>query len=551
MLSQLYIQNYAIIEELTLNLGDNLNIITGETGAGKSILTGALSLILGSRSDSKVLYDQSKKCIVEATFTDNNNKVLNYLKQQEIEVEDDEVIIRRIISTSGKSRAFINDEPVRLTQLKELNALLIDLHRQFDTLGINSESVQREMLDSMSKNEKKLQDYSILFKKYNTQLKELQVLRDKEHSVAKELDYLVFQLQELNEANYQENEQSNLEESVNMMQNMDHILQALQKTSFVLNEKPNSIISEMDDIISDFTQMDAPNKEFEELATRIESTREELLDIAVTAQDLNSSIDSDTSDLETMQERLDSLYRLLRKHNKEDLHELLSFQQQLQEEVQSLQSYEHDKTSLESSIRSLEKELLTQAQAISESRKKVAPKISKEVKKLLAQLGMEYATFEVHVREGKELKSHGIDQIEFLFSANPGKSPEPIKNVASGGELSRLALSLKTVVADNFQLPTLIFDEIDSGISGEVASKMGIILSKLAKKHQMISITHSPQIAAQANHHFFIYKEVNNDRTYTKLKALEQDDRVIEIAKMLSGDPPPQSAIENAKALMG
>lgn len=551
MLSQLYIQNYAIIEELTLNLGDNLNIITGETGAGKSILTGALSLILGSRSDSKVLYDQSKKCIVEATFTDNNNKVLNYLKQQEIEVEDDEVIIRRIISTSGKSRAFINDEPVRLTQLKELNALLIDLHRQFDTLGINSESVQREMLDSMSKNEKKLQDYSILFKKYNTQLKELQVLRDKEHSVAKELDYLVFQLQELNEANYQENEQSNLEESVNMMQNMDHILQALQKTSFVLNEKPNSIISEMDDIISDFTQMDAPNKEFEELATRIESTREELLDIAVTAQDLNSSIDSDTSDLETMQERLDSLYRLLRKHNKEDLHELLSFQQQLREEVQSLQSYEHDKTSLESSIRSLEKELLTQAQAISESRKKVAPKISKEVKKLLAQLGMEYATFEVHVREGKELKSHGIDQIEFLFSANPGKSPEPIKNVASGGELSRLALSLKTVVADNFQLPTLIFDEIDSGISGEVASKMGIILSKLAKKHQMISITHSPQIAAQANHHFFIYKEVNNDRTYTKLKALEQDDRVIEIAKMLSGDPPPQSAIENAKALMG
>lgn len=551
MLSQLYIQNYAIIEELTLNLGDNLNIITGETGAGKSILTGALSLILGSRSDSKVLYDQSKKCIVEATFTDNNNKVLNYLKQQEIEVEDDEVIIRRIISTSGKSRAFINDEPVRLTQLKELNALLIDLHRQFDTLGINSESVQREMLDSMSKNEKKLQDYSILFKKYNTQLKELQVLRDKEHSVAKELDFLVFQLQELNEANYQENEQSNLEESVNMMQNMDHILQALQKTSFVLNEKTNSIISEMDDIISDFTKMDAPNKEFEELATRIESTREELLDIAVTAQDLNSSIDSDTSDLETMQERLDSLYRLLRKHNKEDLHELLSFQQQLQEEVQSLQSYEHDKTSLESSIRSLEKELLTQAQTISESRKKVAPKISKEVKKLLAQLGMEYATFEVHVREGKELKSHGIDQIEFLFSANPGKSPEPIKNVASGGELSRLALSLKTVVADNFQLPTLIFDEIDSGISGEVASKMGIILSKLAKKHQLISITHSPQIAAQANHHFFIYKEVNNDRTYTKLKALEHDDRVIEIAKMLSGDPPPQSAIENAKALMG
>ncbi len=550
MLTKMFIQNYAIIEELSMNFGDKLNIITGETGAGKSILTGALGLIQGNRADTKVLYDTDKKCIVEAEFDMDSKGIRRLFKSEDIDFEKP-VIIRRSIAPSGKSRAFVNDEPVKLSFLKELSTILVDMHRQFDTIGINDEATQIDMLDSFAKTQLAVEKYQGIYQEYRQQKNALQKRLDEESKVKQELDFLEFQFGELDEAAFLEDEQNTLENEVNVLQNADSIIQILSKTNYLLEESDNSIVAQLSELRNEMERLGDVGSDMEGLLHRMINAEEELRDLAHQASNASESIDADPAKLEQRQERLNVLYRLLQKHNKEDLHELLQFQEELHSKIKEYRSFGEDRTNLEASIQKLHSELKLQAKAISDKRQKHIPAFEKKIQSLLVDLGMEHAQFVVDCSDSNELRLWGTDNIQFRFSANPGKAAQALQEVASGGELSRLALSLKSVVAGNMQLGTLIFDEIDTGISGEVSSKMGSILKQLADKHQLISITHSPQIAAKADTHFFIYKLVENQRTYTKVKELDKSGRIIEIAKMLSGDPPSENAKKNAIELIG
>ncbi len=549
MLNSLHIRNYAIIEELDMSFSDQLNIITGETGAGKSILTGALGLIQGNRADTKVLYDKDQKCIVEAEFTSEDKDVMAILKGEEIEI-DTTITIRRMIAPSGKSRAFINDEPVKLSVLKNISERLVDMHRQFDTQGINKEDIQFSMLDSVADTEKIAASYSVAFAKFKKYKTELKRLIEEESRVNQELDFIEFQLNELSEYEYQKGEQESLESAVNLLANAENIVTALQKINFDLDESESSIIGQLTELRNELEKAGDAGEEINSVNERLMSVVEELRDIAGSASMLEGTIDGDPATLQEKQDRLDNMYRLMGKHNKETLDELVDYQEELSTKLFKLKSYGKDRSSLEKSINETHKELDEIAEKWSAKRKSVAPSFEKKILSLLGSLGMEHAQFKISIKKSAELRSNGKDDLIFLFSANPGKELQSLSEVASGGELSRLALSLKSIIAGKMELGTLIFDEIDTGISGEVSSKMGKILQSLSQDQQIISITHSPQIASRAERHFFIYKIVENNRTYTKIRVLDSEGKVMELAKMLSGDPPKASAIENARELL-
>ncbi len=549
MLNSLVIQNYAIIEDLSMIFGHKLNIITGETGAGKSILTGALGLIQGNRADTKVLYDDSKKCFVEAEFLDESPLIKALFIENDMEFESP-IIIRRVIAPNGKSRSFVNDEPVKLSFLKQLSALLLDMHRQFDTLGINDESTQINMIDSLAGQIESVERYHESYLAYRNDLKQLEKLVAEAQQVAKELDFLNFQFKELEEAGFSENEQESLEQEVHMLENADGIISVLNKLTFILESSESPIIDQLSYIRNDLDKMGDSGAELRELQERLNSIIEEVKDINFQSSSLANSVESDPALLEEKQKRLNLLFRLLQKHALPDSAALYDFHRSLSTKIEGLQSFEQNRGKLEKGIAKAEKDLKQKANRIHEARVQIIPQFEKKIKSLLADLGMEHANFKIDITLGEKLRSHGMDEIQFLFSANPGKALQSISEVASGGELSRLALSLKSVVAGKINLGTLIFDEIDTGISGEVSGKMGIILKKLATKHQLVSITHSPQIAAKADTHFFIYKVVENNRTYTKVQPLDEAGRIQEIGKMLSGDPPTEGAIKNAKELM-
>ncbi len=549
MLKNLHIKNYAIIEELEMDFTSQLNIITGETGAGKSILTGALGLIQGNRADTKVLYDKEQKCIVEAEFSSHDLSVQKQLKAEDIE-SDESITIRRMIMPSGKSRAFINDEPVNLTVLKNISSRLLDMHRQFDTHGINKESIQFSMLDSLASIAEIRSAYEVSFKQYKKDQLELKRLIEEEAKVNQELDFIAFQLNELSEFSFEKGEQQTLEQEVNVLSNAEHIVQALQKISFQLDGSEQNIIHQVTELRNELERAGDAGEEINQLNERLMAVTEELRDLASEASRLEQTIDGDPATLQEKQERLDHMYRLIGKHHKEDLEELLGYQEELSDKLFRLKSYGKDRSALEGRITKTEKELESLAKEWRKKRVDIAPSFEKKVMTLLGSLGMEHAKFEVLLEEASELRGNGKDNLQFMFSANPGKEVQPLSEVASGGELSRLALSLKSIIAGKVELGTLIFDEIDTGISGEVSSKMGKILKQLAESQQIISITHSPQIASQAESHFFIFKVVENNRTYTKIRTLDEEGKILELAKMLSGDPPPESAVQNARALL-
>ncbi len=549
MLKNLHIKNYAIIEELEMSFSSELNIITGETGAGKSILTGALGLIQGNRADTKVLYNKEEKCIVEAEFHSTDRTVQGILKEEEIET-DEQITIRRMIMSSGKSRAFINDQPVTLNILKQVSSRLVDMHRQFDTQGINKESIQFSMLDSLAEVDDVKSKYEEAYAQYKRDNAELKVLVEEEAKVNQELDFIEFQLNELSEFGFEEGEQVGLEQEVNLLSNAENIVQALQKINFQLDGSELNIIGQVMELSNELERAGDAGEEINKLNERLVAVVEDLRDLAATSSQLEGTIDGDPATLQEKQERLDNMYRMIAKHHKENLDELLVYQEELSSKLFKLKSYGKDRTSLENRIAKTEKELKSLAKKWSDKRKKVAPSFEKKIMELLGMLGMEHAQFKVLLEDASELRGNGSDKLRFMFSANPGKELQSLNEVASGGELSRLALSLKSIIAGKVELGTLIFDEIDTGISGEVSTKMGKILQSLAKSQQIISITHSPQIASRAETHFFIYKVVENNRTYTKIRTLDQEGKIQELAKMLSGDPPPDSAIKNAKALL-
>ena len=550
MIISLEIQNYAIIEKLHVALDKGLNIITGETGAGKSILLGALGLIMGKRADTKVLYHQDRKCIVEASFNIKSYDLKGFFEANNLDY-DVELIIRREISPVGKSRAFVNDTPVTLAILQELTKSLVDMHQQFDTLDIHSSKWQMEVLDSLAGNAKLLSAYQLEFKEYKVAEKRLKTLEKEAANALKELDYITFQFTELDEASLEFDEQESKEQLLNRLAGTEDIQRIANSAYFAIDESEQSIINQLQIISQDLDNIKELDPKLSESYDRVLSSLEELRDIAAVLQDVNESVEHDPNLAQETQERLDMIYRLQKKHQVVSIEELLTIQSDLHTRINSQQKMDGEINEIASKMHKLETNLKVTAKKLSTNRKKIAKSFAKDIEMLLATLSMEHAKIDARLTDSDQLTPNGMDKVDYYFSANKGGTLGALKNVASGGEISRLTLVIKSLVASSMALPTLIFDEIDTGVSGEVANRMAEIISKLAKKHQVMSITHSPQIAAKAQHHYFVYKHETETRTITNIKLLSANDRIVEIAKMLSGNPPSDAAVANAKELIG
>lgn len=552
MLYQLHIHNYAIIDSIEINFSDHLNIITGETGAGKSILMGALNLILGERADTSVLLDKKKKCFVEGIFKTQHPSVKDFLVANDLDNEQ-EIIIRREISVNGKSRAFINDTPVTLSQLKQLSLLLVDLHQQFDTLELNNNDFQREVLDALAGTGSLLDQYQSVFKQYKSTLQQLQQLKEQQSSARKEFDYNQYLFNELKDADLHENEIEEMEAEIRLMSNAENIKLVLSEIYFQLegDEEPfGQKIKLMSTRLSGLRDV-YPGINL--LAERLLSLQIELKDIAGEIDAINDKVNYDEEKMNLLNDRMAVGYALLKKHNVTTTSQLIEIKDHLEEELQKLTDLSGMISEKEKQTSVFHEQLLKLAHIISEKRGKIINSFEKKVNQLLMQMGMPNAKLKVDFKQTEILNAFGNNVINFLFNANLSASHqqyEALRKVASGGELSRLMLGIKSLVAQSVQLPTLIFDEIDSGISGEAARQVGIILKDLSLSHQVISITHQPQIAARANTHFFVYKEVKGDQIITVIKTLDPNERVEAIATMLSGKKPTAAAFENAREMV-
>lgn len=554
MLQQLSIQNYAIITEIEISFSGKLNIITGETGAGKSILMGALSLILGERADTTVLLNKEKKCFIEGTFKTQHSSVKEYLKQNDPDNygddADDEIVIRREISPNGKSRAFINDTPVNLNQLKELSSLLVDLHQQFDTLELGDNDFQREVIDALANHANDITQYQSLYKKYLAEKKQLEEWRQQQSSANKELDYHKYLFDELEDAGLKENELEEIDADLKVMSNAENIKATLTKVYFQLQESEQPVIQQIKTLNNQLQTLSNFHNDITSLIGRLHSAQVELQDIADEVDRLNDSVKYDADKINMLNERLAMGYRLLKKHNVQTTAELLAVRNDLQQKLDIVLNLEENIAKKEKEVNDLHQQAQKGAQKISANRQKQIKPFEEKVNKLLAQVGMPNAKIKIEIKN-IELNVFGQDAIEFLFDANKSNRFEPLRKVASGGELSRLMLSIKSLVAKSIQLPTLIFDEIDTGISGEAARQVGIIMKELSGAHQVIAITHQPQIAAKASSHYFVYKEIKGDKIVTSIKLLNQDERITAIATMLSGERPTAAAFENAREMIG
>ena len=552
MLQQLHIHNYAIIDSLDINFSSHLNIITGETGAGKSILMGALNLILGERADTSVLLDKEKKCFIEGVFKTNHPLVKEFLQKNELDCEA-EMLIRREISSNGKSRAFINDTPVTLFQLKQLSSLIVDLHQQFDTLELNSNDFQREVIDALAGNLKMVEQYQHVFKKYRLVLQELEKLKSEQSTANKEFDYNQFLFDELNEADFKENEIENIEAEIKLMSNAENIKNTLSEIYFVMEESEQPLVQQLKSVNQKLQTLGKLLPEIENLSERLSSVQIELKDISSEIDAINGKVNYDEEKINQLNERMAAGYALLKKHNVNTTAELIEIKERLESELAKVINLSDSITEKEKQSKEYFEEALQKAKIISQKRQKEIEPFEEKVNKLLSQVGMPNAKIKVEIKEEERLNSFGNNSIEFLFNANlsgANRQFEPVRKVASGGELSRLMLSIKSLVAKSVHLPTLIFDEIDSGISGEAARQVGIIIKELASAHQLIAITHQPQIAAKANTHFFVYKEIKEDKIITSIKILNADERITAIATMLSGKKPTAAAFENAKEMI-
>ena len=552
MLQRLHIHNYAIIDSLEIHFSNHLNIITGETGAGKSILMGALGLILGERADTSVLLDKEKKCFIEGIFKSSYAAVKEFLQKNDLDTEP-EMLIRREISANGKSRAFINDTPVTLSQLKQLSELLVDLHQQFDTLELNNNDFQREVIDALAGNGKLISEYQDAFRKYRSELQELEKLKAQQLSANKELDYNQFLFDELSNAGFKENEIEEIDAEIKLMSNAENIKSTLSEIYFQMEESDVPLVQQIKSVNQKLQSLQRLYPEVEKLNERLTSVTIELKDIASEIDAINSQVNYDEEKINLLNDRMAVGYALLKKHNVNTTGELLEIQNQLEKELEKVTNLTDAIAKKEKLSKEYFEEASKKAKVISEKRQKEIAPFEEKVNKLLSQVGMPNAKIKVEIKEDETLNLFGNNKIEFLFNANlssANKQYEPVRKVASGGELSRLMLSIKSLVAKSVQLPTLIFDEIDSGISGEAARQVGIIIKELSSAHQVIAITHQPQIAAKANTHFFVYKEVKDDKIITAIKVLNEDERISAIATMLSGKKPTAAAFENAKEMM-
>ncbi|MEZ4964087.1 MAG: DNA repair protein RecN [Saprospiraceae bacterium] len=550
MLKRLHIRNYALIDEIEINFSDRLTIITGETGAGKSILLGALGLVMGERADSKLFYNDNEKCVVEALFEVERYDLRPFFETHELDY-DREVVIRRELSPAGKSRAFVNDTPVNNQVLQRLTEALVDLHQQFDVLDIHNVNFQLRMIDALADNSLILKDYQNGYRQYSADRKQLDEMKTRSEQDAREMEFLRFQLDELLQAELVEGEQAQLEDELARLTNAEDIKRTYGNVYNYLAEAEPNIAGQLQELARSMSGARKFSGQLDALSERLDALIADLQDIAKECERISESTEYNPERIAEAEERLNIIYRLEKKHNVVSVADLLAIQEKLTRETADFSDLGQEIERLGKEIERQEKQLRAIADTLSERRKTVPAGFESRVHDMLAQLSMPHARIKVEIRPTDTLTPTGADDVQFLFASNVGASYLPIKGVASGGELSRLTLCTKSLVADAIPLPTLIFDEIDSGISGDVSMKMGAILKELSARHQVVSITHTPQIAARADMHYYVFKKVADNRTITNIRMLTPDERVRSIAVMLSGNPPSDAAVATAKELVG
>jgi DNA repair protein RecN (Recombination protein N) len=548
MLVKLSVQNYALIEKLDITLENGLTIITGETGAGKSILLGALSLILGSRADTSVLLNKEDKCVVEGTFRIEGYDLNEFFQKNELDY-DSHVILRREINTAGKSRAFINDTPVIINILKELADRLIDIHSQHQNLMLNENSFQLSVIDSFAGNGKILDDYRETYLKYRKFSNEFSEIKEMSDQNKADLEYYQFQFNQIEEAKLQSGEHLELEKEQELLSHAEDIKLSLSASSSLLSGDSNSILTLLRALRQNLAKIIPFIQEADDFHSRVEASFVELNDLANDIEKLSGSIEADPQRLMLINERLDTIYTLIQKHRVKELDELLVRKNELKELINNIVTSDERLDELEMLLAKEVDQLKAFGHEISENRINVIADIEIYIEGMLRQLGIPNAKFRIELKRASDFTINGIDYADFLFSANKQVPPENLAKVASGGELSRVMLSLKSLLTKNKNLPTIIFDEIDSGVSGEVADMVGQILSEMGKNMQVINITHLPQVASRGRNHFHVYKDDIGDSTITRIKLLTLDERLLEVAKLLSGSEVTESAMQNAREL--
>lgn len=549
MISSLKINNYAIIESLEIQFSKQLTIITGETGAGKSILLGALGLIMGERADTKVLYLPDQKCVVEGLFHVGKYNIRDFFVQNELDY-DDELVIRREITPSGKSRAFVNDTPVNLKILQELSSTLVDLHQQFDTLDLHQVSFQLRTVDALANNAPVLQQYQQLYRKQQADLRQLGRLQERSTNAGRELDFIQFQLDEFRQANLDADEQDGLEQELNRLTNAEEIKRTTGQAYQYLSESEQSVLDQLELVVNSIRSMAKADRILGQISERMDGIVAELQDLSSELEKIAENTEYDAERIVEIQSRLDLIYRLQKKHSVSSIQELLNIQRDLQAQMGDFEDISSEIAALSVLTEKQDRSLRQLSGLLNEARRKVAPGLETDVQEMLSQLSMPHARLQIRIDDLPTVGPTGMNEVNFYFAANKGGRLQLIKDVASGGELSRLTLAIKSLVASAIPLPTLIFDEIDIGISGDVSLRMGHILRKLSRQHQVISITHSPQIASQADAHFFVYKKDTEERTLAKVRLLNKDERIRAIATMLSQSPPSDAALDNARELI-
>lgn len=548
MLKEVSIQNFAIIEELKVVFRPGLNIITGETGAGKSILLGAMGLVLGERADSSILLNKEKKCVVEVLFETRNTSIGKWLKEEDIDSAED-IVLRREIGINGKSRAFINDTPVNLQQLKQFSSMLVDLHQQFDTLELGEAYFQREVLDAMAGCTKEAIAYHRQYLEFNKLQKELQLLKEQQQQSQKEKDYQQFLLEELEQASFRENELEQIEQEMKLLSNAGAVSSVLNEAVYLLKDGDMPLVQQLKSLLQRLQQYRELNGDLNAVIERMQSAQIELVDIAAELDHLQNTVTVDEERMRQINERIEIGYKLQKKHGVNSTNELLQIQQQLQQQLQTVLDMEEEISVKMREVELLQNHLQNLADDLSVRRIKHATPFSEKVNALLSKVGMPNAALKIEVRT-VSLNAYGSNDVAFLFDANKSNRFEPISKVASGGELSRLMLCIKSLVAKQMALPTMLFDEIDTGISGEAARQVGILLKELSEQHQVITITHLPQIAAKAAAHFYVYKQQEKNSITTKIRLLTESEQIEAVARMLSGEQLTASSLKTARELV-
>lgn len=548
MLKHLSIKNYALIKQLTLEPSAKLNVITGETGAGKSIMLGAMGLLMGNRADSKVLWDEEQKCVIEGTFDIRDYKLKGFFKSEDLDY-DENTVIRRELSQGGKSRAFINDTPVTLEVMKRLGNLLMDIHSQHETLQLGQQGFQLRLVDAFAGIQPAVEEYGGLWQSYLRSKKDLDTLTAQADTLRQEADYVRFQLDELEKCGFEESEQVKLESEVKIMDHAGDIKSRFQQILDLVTVTEYAARNGLGEARGHLQTVASYAPSYTNLLERLESLIIELDDITNEIEREGERVEFDPERAELVRERLNVLYRLLKKHKVGDIKDLLAIQESLRQKDSLTSNLDEELNRAKALMGQSYKKALDAANKISASRKKVFAPLCKQITSLLHELGMPNATLQIDSLE-TDLTTQGIDKIDILFSANKGIAPKPLSQVASGGEFSRLMFAIKYVMAEKTAMPTLVLDEIDSGISGEVAMKLGNMMKMMSAGHQIITISHLPQIAAKGDSHYFVFKDNTAAKTTSSIRLLKEQERIEQIAKMIGGDKPSRIALENAQELL-